>query len=102
MGLWDLQQIELKLERDGKGELLPRTADIDILLFEGESRSTKSLTIPHHALFDRKFSVLGTKEVAGSWITPDGSSTFKEYCMRSEVEKQEIEILRVSTNLSTN
>jgi len=41
------QGIEAALGREGKGEMEPRTIDIDILLFGGEEVSIPDLTVPH-------------------------------------------------------
>ncbi len=65
--LLTIQEIERSLERTGKGLLQPRTADIDILLFEGEERNTAALTIPHHALCARRFSLVGAQSVVPWW-----------------------------------
>lgn len=74
MLLKELQRIELSLGRSGKGELLPRKADIDILVYEGLERCSDFLTLPHHALWDRYFSVLGLLAVAPNWEFNDGST----------------------------
>ncbi len=66
------QEIERVCGRTGKGELLPRTADIDILLFEDSVIESELLTIPHHALLERRFSLEGAQFVVPEWILPNG------------------------------
>jgi 2-amino-4-hydroxy-6-hydroxymethyldihydropteridine diphosphokinase len=50
-----LQSIEDNLGRRGRGEMTPRTIDLDILLFGNKIVKTESLIIPHPRLTERKF-----------------------------------------------
>lgn len=41
----------------------PRTLDLDLLLFEGETRATKELTLPHPRMFGRTFVTVPLREL---------------------------------------
>lgn len=87
-----LQQIELNLGRTDKRGLMPRTADMDILLFEGVELESEHLTIPHHALWDRRFSYEGVLSVAPFWVFEDGRH-FQDIAVSLDVLKQEMKTL---------
>ena len=87
------QKIERELGRHSKGDLSPRTADIDILLFNDEVIQEKSLVIPHHALFERKFEIMGVKSIVPNMKIPGEKILFSDYPIGEEVEKQSVEII---------
>ncbi len=87
------QAIENEMGRTNKGELAPRTADIDILLYGNETITTDELTIPHHALFDRHFEILGAKLVVPTMKIPNSDITFEEYIIDPEVKSQHVHIV---------
>lgn len=64
------QEIETRHGRDRKSEIRngPRTLDIDILLFEGERRSSPQLSIPHPGTFERAFVVVPMEEIMDSRV----------------------------------
>ena len=47
--------IESALGRTRPGFKAPRTVDIDLLLYEGEERSSRELTLPHPGILRRAF-----------------------------------------------
>jgi 2-amino-4-hydroxy-6-hydroxymethyldihydropteridine diphosphokinase len=57
------KKIERALGRINKGMRTERTADIDILLFGNEEITTEELTIPHPALFSRRFCLEGLYQI---------------------------------------
>ena len=57
------QAIEKELGRTDKGLTLPRTIDIDILLFGSEVIETTELSIPHVALLERAFAMVPLLEI---------------------------------------
>ncbi len=61
--LLSLQGIERMMGRKTKGQNLPRTIDIDILLFEGVEMRLRDLTIPHPRMHKRPFVILPLSEV---------------------------------------
>lgn len=90
--LKELQHIEKQLGRVDKGGLQPRTADLDILLFEGVNICSDQLTIPHHALFERRFSYEGALFVSPEWhITQD--ITLQEWGVSPHVLQQEMTLV---------
>lgn len=91
--LRETQKIELDLGREGKGKLEPRTADIDILLFNEERHNQPELTIPHHALFERHFEIAGVQAVVPEQLIPGSNITFGAYTIIPDVSSQEIEII---------
>ena len=92
--LRETQAIEKSLGRRGKGELAPRTADIDILLFNDLSINSEELAIPHHALFDRHFEIKGAKRVVPNMKIPGTNIYFKDYTIPQRVKEQRVEIIR--------
>ncbi len=87
------QQIENQLGRTEKGKLAPRTADIDILLFDDKIVETKNLIIPHHALFDRRFEIEGVKAVVPDMEIPAIGIMFKDYKICNDIQLQELSII---------
>lgn len=57
------QGVEAALGRIGKGDRLPRTVDIDILLFGEEVVEGAYLTVPHPGIL-RAFNLLGIADLA--------------------------------------
>lgn len=87
-----LQSVEVALGRTSKGGLEPRTADLDILLYEGVTVESDVLTVPHHALFKRRFSFEGALYVVPDWILATGSP-LRECQIDPAVLKQEMRIV---------
>jgi 2-amino-4-hydroxy-6-hydroxymethyldihydropteridine diphosphokinase len=52
----------------------PRVIDIDLLLYDGVTRDSDRLTIPHPRLYERAFALLPLWEIAPGLVFPDGSS----------------------------
>jgi 2-amino-4-hydroxy-6-hydroxymethyldihydropteridine diphosphokinase len=59
-----LQTIEQHLGRVRTIKYGPRTIDLDILWYEGCTRATPALTIPHPRLTERAFVLIPFKEIA--------------------------------------
>jgi len=64
--LLQLEIVEKGMGRTGKGKKLPRTIDLDILLFGEEIVETETLSIPHRELLRRPFAMIPLLQ-----ITPD-------------------------------
>ncbi len=85
-------QIERELGRTRKSErgqdgapiYHDRTIDVDILLFEGEVRSTDSLTIPHPLIPQREFVLQPLAELFGTTVVPPYTTSFQK--MLSDVK----------------
>ncbi|WP_415910296.1 2-amino-4-hydroxy-6-hydroxymethyldihydropteridine diphosphokinase [Oleiharenicola sp. Vm1] len=52
-----LQAIELALGRERRVRWGPRTIDLDLLAYEGETRTTPEIELPHPRLWERTFVV---------------------------------------------
>lgn len=63
------QGIEAALGRTWKGERLPRTVDIDILLFGEEVIERAYLEVPHRGVL-RAFNLLGIADLASDVFVP--------------------------------
>jgi len=63
------QGVEVALGRTGKGDKLPRTVDIDILLFGEEVVEGVYLTVPHPGIL-RAFNLLGIADLAPDVFVP--------------------------------
>lgn len=63
------QGVEAALERDGKGDKLPRTVDIDILLFGDEIMEGPDLMVPHPGI-SRAFNLKGLADLAPDVYIP--------------------------------
>lgn len=88
--LIETQKIESELGRIGKGTLAPRTADIDILLFDDLVVHSDHLIIPHHALYERHFEIAGVKAVVPEMKIPGMTIIFEEYEIPLPIRAQEI------------
>ncbi|UCC45696.1 MAG: 2-amino-4-hydroxy-6-hydroxymethyldihydropteridine diphosphokinase [Candidatus Zixiibacteriota bacterium] len=58
-----LERIERDLDRTDKGKGLPRTIDLDILLFGDRALKTEGLNIPHPELLNRPFVLVPLLEI---------------------------------------
>jgi dihydrofolate synthase/folylpolyglutamate synthase len=68
-----LQDLEDEFGRVRETRWGPRTLDLDLLVYEGETRSTPELTLPHPRLFERAFVTVPLGEVLG-WPRFQGAS----------------------------
>jgi 2-amino-4-hydroxy-6-hydroxymethyldihydropteridine diphosphokinase len=64
--LREMQRIERAFGRRRENEIRrgPRTLDLDLLLFGGETRATDFLTLPHPRMWERAFVLIPLREVA--------------------------------------
>ncbi len=65
-----LEQIEVQLNRTGKGKKQARTIDCDILLFGNQHIATPKLTVPHPKLLVRPFALVPLLEIDPLAIHP--------------------------------
>lgn len=61
-----LQQIEQTFGRERHVRWGPRTLDLDLLAFEGETRATAELELPHPRMFERGFVMVPLGELLRS------------------------------------
>ena len=84
--LQELLKIETSLGRErsaGKG-YQSRTIDLDILLFEEETRASESLKLPHPELQRRKFVLFPLADVAAEVVHPVLKKKIKELLQEAE------------------
>ena len=49
----------------------PRTLDADVLFYEGETRGSEELTIPHPRMFERRFVLSPLRELAPDLVSEE-------------------------------
>jgi 2-amino-4-hydroxy-6-hydroxymethyldihydropteridine diphosphokinase len=77
--LSQILNIEKKYGRERrKGQIEPRTIDIDILMYNDVVLKNENLTIPHPQLKYRKFVLLPLSEIMGDFIHPEYGMSIKE------------------------
>ena len=77
--------IEKELGRTGKGMLLPRTIDIDILAYGHETISEPDLVIPHPSMHLRNFVLEPLASVLPEWQHPLNGLTAREMLEKIQV-----------------
>ena len=71
-----LEKIERLMGRKNKGQALPRTIDIDILLYGKVVMDSVRLTIPHARLADRIFALEPLVEVCPGLVDPRSATAY--------------------------
>lgn len=86
------QQEEERLGRTGKGMMLSRTADIDIIFIDDQVIQSESLSVPHHAICKRRFIIEGLVETDIKWRHPLLQKSINELHLKmsDELNKQKI------------
>lgn len=83
-----LMEVESALGRPQKRKKgLPRTVDLDLLLYEGEVRDDPSLTLPHPSLDKRLFVLKPLYDIAPEAVDPLNGKTVRDLlseCLKKE------------------
>lgn len=74
-----LEQIEQDLGRTDKGELLPRTIDLDILFFGNRRVDEKLLTIPHPKMLERPFVMVPLLQIDPTAVHPISGKPLSDF-----------------------
>lgn len=82
-----LELIEKMLGRTGKGKKLPRTIDLDILLFGDQIVETEQLSIPHRQLLNRPFAIVPLLEIEPNLIHPVVKRPIAEFLTDEQRQK---------------
>jgi len=91
-----LELVEAELGRTGKGLGLPRTIDLDILLYGDTVLATPRLTIPHPRLLARPFAIVPLLELSPALRHPATGRPLAEYRVSdAHVEKVQDHAARV-------
>lgn len=77
-----LKGTEQRQGRPSGGHMLPRTIDLDILLFGRRVMSGPGLTVPHGQMRDRAFVLEPLNELAGAQKFPDSGETIASACAK--------------------
>ncbi len=72
------KKIEKDLGRQAKGDLSPRTIDIDILLYGDQVIQSDELIIPHQHMDDRKFVLIPLLGISPNLKSPIHSLAYEE------------------------
>jgi 2-amino-4-hydroxy-6-hydroxymethyldihydropteridine diphosphokinase len=87
--LSDLKSLEREF---GRGVVAqrnsPRELDLDLLLFDGETRSTSEFTLPHPRAVDRRFVLVPAAEVLPEELWPGTGRSIRE--LLAELETDEV------------
>jgi len=73
-----LLRIEYSLGRTRDVTMGPRTIDLDLLLYQSETRHTEFLTLPHPRMHLRRFVLAPLTELAPHLIHPTVGETFSD------------------------
>ncbi len=90
--LSELQAIEHEFGRVRTQRWGPRTLDLDLLVFEGETRASAALTLPHPRMFERAFVLVPLGELLGCLPFTDSRwnslrETLREIAPRGGVQR---------------
>ena len=77
--LRSVEKIEHELGRTDKGKRLPRTLDIDILLFGSRQIKTDQLAIPHPGLLERPFALIPLLDLVPDQVHPKTHRPLADY-----------------------
>jgi 2-amino-4-hydroxy-6-hydroxymethyldihydropteridine diphosphokinase len=84
--LTNLELIEKNLGRTGKGKKLPRTIDLDILLFGDQIIETDTLSVPHQELLKRPFAMVPLLQIDPELVHPVTGTPVAEFLEESAAE----------------
>ncbi len=84
--LTNIENIEEKLGREGKGNYRPRTIDIDILLFGRKVIDTERLTIPHRKMTKRAFVLVPLLQLEPDLVHPVTGKRIDRYRKKKDAE----------------
>jgi len=82
-----LELIEKKMGRTGKGQKLPRTIDLDILLLGNRIIETERLSVPHRELLNRPFAMVPLLQIKPDLIHPVAKRPIAEFLTEQQRQK---------------
>lgn len=83
----ELEAIECKMGRTDKGRMLPRTIDLDILLFGERIINTDRLVVPHRRLLKRPFAMVPLLQITPDVIHPVQKRPVAEFLKEKDRQK---------------
>ena len=81
------RDVERELGRRTKGDLAPRTLDLDIFLLDDKVIEEEGLRIPHPRFHCRLFALIPAAEIEPDWIHPVRGLPLRELMKRARNEK---------------
>ncbi len=94
-----MMALEMNAGRERKTLNAPRTLDLDLLFYGGESVHTAQLDVPHPRLHERAFVLIPLSEIAPNWIHPVYKKSVLE--MRNALSFNELlEVKRLEEKVS--
>lgn len=82
-----LEKIERELDRTDKTKKMPRTIDLDILLFGEEIIKNERLIVPHKELTKRAFALIPLVQVTPELKEPQTDKLYSEYIKKNDYNK---------------
>ncbi|MCX7926059.1 MAG: 2-amino-4-hydroxy-6-hydroxymethyldihydropteridine diphosphokinase [Fimbriimonadales bacterium] len=96
-----VKAVEAELGRTfDEGRWMPRTLDVDIILYDDLTLETPSLTIPHPRMRERAFVLIPLAEMTPDYILPDGTP-LQELLRDSRITNQEVRVYDARLSLSS-
>ncbi len=80
--LRELKAVEARHGRSPNGHMLPRTIDLDILLWRGLVYNHPDLLVPHPHVRERAFVLKPLADLANNEIFPDSGETIASACAK--------------------
>lgn len=96
-----IHTVERAGKRDRRERWGPRTIDIDLLVYEGEERSTETLTLPHPEIARRAFVLKPLADLAPELRLADGR-TVQEALNSDLIRSQQIALYRPPLTVDGN
>ncbi|CAA6825210.1 MAG: 2-amino-4-hydroxy-6-hydroxymethyldihydropteridinepyrophosphokinase (EC [uncultured Thiotrichaceae bacterium] len=90
-----LQAIENEHDRVRTKHWGPRTLDLDILVYEGQTLNTDHLTIPHPYMRERPFVIHPMYEISPDFVFDDGQSLAELVTLSPKDELNKLEPIDV-------
>ncbi len=81
-----LELIEKRLGRTAKGQVQPRTIDLDILLFGDQIIETEQLSVPHRELLNRAFAMVPLLQIDPDIVHPVTRRPVAEFLKENEAQ----------------
>ena len=83
-----------------EGHWMPRTLDIDIILYGDLTLQTPELTIPHPRMRERAFVLIPLAEMTPDHILPDGTPV-QELLRDPRIQQQEVRVYDADLSVSS-
>jgi 2-amino-4-hydroxy-6-hydroxymethyldihydropteridine diphosphokinase len=96
-----LKSIERDLGRESAERWMPRTLDIDLILYGGLVMETPVLTLPHPLMRERAFVLLPLFELEPDFVLPDGTPV-RGLIVQSALQSQEVRLFHANLSIPSH